>query len=351
VNTSREDQIQESIEQRATEWFVRHREGALAPCEQRQYLDWLRASPRHVQAYLNLIALSGKIPQAIRGLGIDTEALASEVAHSPAEAERALFCPQIYGSEERCVERKPHAFRGRQFLIATVALVLLAIGSVAFWGSGPWGAPASFNVPAGQQRIVTLADGSSIHLNSSTRVRVRYSQAQRLIELTEGQALFSVTHDARRPFIVRAGTMDVVALGTRFDVIRRAGHTQVTVVEGRIEVLADEPSPPPPVRLAAGEQVKITDETHVGRISQVDAATTIAWTHKPVSFASERLQEVALQFSRTTGTRIEIEDAQLRDYRISGVFQAYDVDSFLAYLAQFEGVRIERDGDDIIVRR
>ena len=123
-------------------------------------------------------------------------------------------------------------------------------------------------------------------------------------------------------------------------------RTQVTVVEGRIEII-DEQSP---LRLVAGEQVRIEDNTRPAAPTTVDVKPATAWTRNEVAFAGERLEDVAAQFNRYTGARIAIEDAGLRDYRVSGVFQAYDLDSFVAYLSRFEGIAVERNGEEIRVR-
>jgi transmembrane sensor len=341
MTTVKDARIAEAIEERATEWFVRHRENVLTPAEQQAYLGWLRASPQHVQAYLNLIAMAAKLPRAIAGLGIDAEALAREISQAPQEAQKALFVRPSAAAPQRHPSRPMRRY-------AVVASLLLGLLAGAFWMAQRWLAPPSFVVADGQNRVMTLADGSIAHLNSNTRIVVRFSDAQRLIELPEGQALFSVTHDARRPFIVRSGSMDVVAIGTRFDVLRRGSQTQVTVVEGRIEIVADKPAPP--LRLGAGEQVRFVDGAQALKPRSADIKLATAWARKEVAFSAERLEDIAAQFSQYTGAQISIEDERLRDYRISGVFQAYDLESFLQYFKQFDGVTVERDGDRVQVR-
>jgi transmembrane sensor len=369
VSTARDEQIEEAIREQATHWFVRHREGALTPDERQQYLAWLRASPRHVQAYLNLIALTAKLPEALAGLDIDAEELARQVSQSPHEAERALFRnapnPPSHSPQHRNFARPALAF---------AVLIALSIGlGAAAWLT--YSAPPSFIAEAGQQRLVKLEDGSTAHLNSGTRLVVRYSDTQRLIELPEGQALFDVTHDVRRPFIVRSGPAEVIALGTTFDVMRRAQRTQVTVVEGKVAVVPfrershasfravqrevesgavsanDQPRENAEIVLIAGERVQLADHGGAATPERTDVQLATAWTRKEISFSDEPLAEVVARFSEATGAGITIEDRQLREYRISGVFHAYDVESFLAYLQQFDGVRIERDGDNIRVTR
>src|SRR6202042_1786963 len=88
----------------------------------------------------------------------------------------------------------------------------------------------------GEQRSIQFEDGSTVELNSRSKVRVKYSKQERDVELIEGQALFHVAHDVSRPFIVAVGPTRVRAVGTQFDVYKRSNGTVVTVVEGRVAV-------------------------------------------------------------------------------------------------------------------
>lgn len=354
MTTARELQIEEAIQQRATEWFVRHREGELTNAEQREYLEWLRASPRHVDAYLKLITLSASLPEAMAGLDIDASAIAERVSRSHEQAERALFLPEI----PRAREKESSAWLLRWSAgTAAIAMASIAVLIVGVFSMRDRLTP-SIVVPPGQQRVLTLADGSIAHLNSGARLIVRYTDTRRLLQLSEGQGLFTVMHDARRPFIVRSGPLDVVATGTKFDVMRGTGQTQVTVVEGRIEIIDGQHKTAASMqgaaaalaRLGAGEQVSVADQSGTALPIRADVDQVTAWSRKEVRFDSQRLDDVAAQFSQYTGVRIAIDDARLRDYRISGVLYAYDLDSFLAYLRQFDGVTVERRGGEVHVR-
>jgi len=349
MSSAPDARIEDAIGRRAAEWFVRHRQNDLTVAEQRDYLEWLRASPRHVEAYLNIIALSENMSEAIAGLDIDLEALLQRVATSPTEPEGALFTSLATVPSETPAHRKTS-------WLALAAAVVIAVGVGGYWIAGGQSA-TTIAVPAERQKMLRLEDGSLAHLDSNTRLTVHYSNAQRVIELSEGRVLFHVTHDARRPFIVRAGSTEVVAVGTSFEVFRRAQTMRVTVVEGRIEIIghtaddSDTRVPATPLRLQAGEQVSMADRSTAARPIAVDAQAATAWAHTEVSFRDARLEDVASQFNRYTGVQITIADPSLRDYRISGVFQAYDLESFVAYLGHFQGVALERQGDDIRVER
>src|SRR5262249_31967908 len=122
----------------------------------------------------------------------------------------------------------------------------------------------TYRTGVGEQRRVELADGSVVHLNSKSRVRVIYSDRARDFRLLEGEALFKVGHDAARPFRVRAGDNLIRALGTQFNVLRRPSGTTVQVIEGAVQVSthADEKSPAA-AQLARGDEARIDDAGHL----------------------------------------------------------------------------------------
>jgi transmembrane sensor len=69
---------------------------------------------------------------------------------------------------------------------------------------------------------------------------------------------------------------------------------------------------------------------------------TVAWLQQKIAFERRPLGEVVEEFNRYGSIPIRIEDAALRALPISGVFDAYDIDSFVAFLNTLEGVRVER---------
>ena len=76
-------------------------------------------------------------------------------------------------------------------------------------------------------------------LNTATEATVRFDKAYREIELSEGEGLFQVAKDPKRPFIVRAGSVSVRAVGTVFAVRTIDQRVDVTVTEGVVELVED----------------------------------------------------------------------------------------------------------------
>jgi transmembrane sensor len=222
----------------------------------------------------------------------------------------------------------------------------------------------------GELRIMTLEDGSVIHLDSHSRFRVHMTRDQRRIELFQGQALFEVAHDPARPFIVNSGNVSVRAVGTQFDVNQTPIATIVTVVEGRVRVgsalpqtpAVDRPlgsasaplsvSPDPGTLFAAaGDQVRVAPNGRMLRSEKANTSAAISWLHQELRFDGESLSEVLDAFNRYTKVPIVLADPSLGDVRINAVFHTTSPESLLRYVATLDGVEVQRTEKEIRILR
>jgi transmembrane sensor len=75
----------------------------------------------------------------------------------------------------------------------------------------------------------------------------------------------------------------------------------------------------------------------------------VAWLDHQIVFDQQPLVELASEFNRYNKISFAINDPKLGSLPVSGVFDAYDPESFAAFLGSLEGVRIERQGSLIRV--
>jgi transmembrane sensor len=136
---------------------------------------------------------------------------------------------------------------------------------------------------------------------------------------------------------------------------REAGLT-VTVVEGKVDVVGKLREPAQegggaaavePLRVVAGEQVEV--DPRGLRAQAIDARKATAWMRRDITFASRPLAEVTEELNRYLEKPIVLQDDGLRTLRVSGIFNAYDSESFLAFLRQYD-VEIDARDDVIYVR-
>jgi transmembrane sensor len=368
----------------ASAWFVEFREGTLSQAVRTRFDEWLRRSPEHIQAYLEISAAWSELPTSDPERRIDVDALVARARSAPDDN---LVNLRQVGSNSADADApvplrsKVHASRlarrtgGRRVLFASAAaLAFIALG-LGFWFAS---LQEVYSTGVGEERTIRLADGSTVELNALSEVRVRLSKDVRDIELRQGQALFHVAKDRARPFLVRSSTATVRAVGTQFDVYRQESGTTVTVVEGQVAVLAegsgavlppDTPAPDasaaagtaspsgparesaaPAILLSAGEQVTVTPR-QISKPKKTDVAAATGWTEHRLVFESTPLSEVAREFNRYNTKKLVITDPTLRTIGISGLYSSADPESLIGFLRAQPTLLVTETASEIRVSR
>ncbi|HVK80238.1 MAG TPA: FecR domain-containing protein [Verrucomicrobiae bacterium] len=307
-----------SIQAEANAWLVRMRDESVDATDRVAFEAWLAADPQHHEAYTRA---SGAVDR-VALMGTDLRALLDEAPT-----------------------------RAPQRSIATIAMAMAAAFLIAVLVGVQLTSPPAYATAIGEQRIVTLDDGSQIELNTNSRVVVRYSADSREIELERGEALFSVTHDPSRPFVVVAGDADVRAIGTRFSVHRQAEGLDVVVVEGVVAlrggVLQETP------RLTAGQSMRISAAgANLIELAPAEVERSLAWRTGWITFAGEPLEDAAREMARYSNAVFEIEDRDLRALPVLAHVRADDLDGFVESLAQSDpSLVIQRSGERVRIGR
>src|ERR1700674_4687545 len=350
---SKEEQVRAAIAEQAGEWLVANDDGPLDARDSAALAAWLKASPVHVEEFLGVSVIARDLREA----GIDPE-YSLETVLARARAEDDTPVQPLWPRVVTAVRELP----SRRWLPAPATMAALRgvrLGLFSFWNVRPIAqvsAPGAttalhFETRHGEQLSRRLTDDSVLHLNTDSGVTVRYDKKQRLVTLTAGQADFEVAHEPERAFRVFAGSAEVVAIGTKFDVRLEHDSTVVTVVEGRVTVgpspLSEKLGPhsgqnhPPRVQLGADQQIRVAEGQWPATPAAVDAQRTTAWLHRQIVFDQEPLERVAAEFNRYAPKPIEIATPALRNLEISGVFATDDTEAFVAFLRSLKGVRVE----------
>jgi transmembrane sensor len=343
MTSTGEDQDRQVIAEQAAEWFVVNRE-PLDAAQRAAFGEWLRRSPRHEAAYLGLLRLSRRL-QSAAAEAPSIEALLEEVRSEDAAGVRPSAARR---------RARPAAFAPRPWLYAALAAGLACVGLLMFWGRVIRPAPQAAQVLGGyyftghgQQLTQPLADGSLLHLDTDSAVYVRYERGLRQVEIGRGQVIFTVAHDPDRPFRVTAGSAQIIAVGTQFDVYLQGEVTLVTVVEGRVAVRPSSSAGSAaagtraPMQVAAGQQVRVVRGELPAQPSAVDTRHVTAWMNRQIAFEHEELSVVAAEFNRYSATPIVIESPELRTLPVSGVFNVDDTEAFVVFLRGLKGVGVE----------
>ena len=203
------------------------------------------------------------------------------------------------------------------------AAIALAFGAYAWWGGRD-----TFATDIGEQRLVQLADGSSVRLDTASQIRVRFDGHRRVVELERGQALFTVAHDAQRPFQVEAGGTQVTAVGTVFDVRRDEAGVQVVLVKGIVDVAASGEGG----RLRRMTPGQLTRVTKAGAttISPADLERATSWSDGRLVFRDTPLRQAVAEMNRYLTDPITLDAPTKENETVNGVFRTGDRDAFVS---------------------
>ena len=340
------------LEAQAAAWLVRREAPDFAPAEQALLDDWLLASPRHRSAFLRLEAAWRRADRLKRLRPLDGR-VDEDLLSGPTLLNIPQYPARSATASENAPARPPLASRpasGWRYGLATAAAIALVAAGTALWTAIERPGWQHYATDFGGIERIVLADGSFVHLNTNSEMRVRLSDLRREIVLERGEALFTVAHDRNRPFDVQASTTTVRAVGTVFSVrLGSSRDVEVIVKEGLVQIdppkLQDVNAPdlttlPPASLLSAGETVRIkARRIEVVKVADEDVSRKLSWTEGRLIFERQTLAEVVAEFNRYNRRQMVIADPAIAGRRVGGGFEATDIDSFIAALEHSFGIR------------
>jgi transmembrane sensor len=357
VNTSfpPSDENRQILEE-ASAWFVEFRLGEPDGATRRKFSSWLRRSPEHIRAYMEMSGAYARLPgpQWVRGADLDRLIARARTRSSIVSLNQTGLHEDLHPGRPRASARGRASFGRSPALLAGLAACILVGLGIAFFTHGT----PVYETQIGEQRSITLEDGSRMELNAQTRVRIVFEAFRRRVDLVQGQAFFHVAKDPHRPFIVESGSAFVRAVGTQFDVYRRDTGTTVTVIEGRVALqsaaaeLPDHPAQRSPavsgsgVELSAGEQAVISAAV-IAMAPRANVAAATAWTQGQLEFDETPLSEAVVQFNRYSRKPLVLGSTALATLKISGVYSSKDVASFLLFLRSQPDLTVTETDKDI----
>lgn len=354
-----DDRDAATIEAEAMAWLAERDEG-FAPARAAAFEAWRRNDPRHA-------AVVAELEQVLAQLG----GLAERRGEVNARFDR-VSPPRPVEASAPAVAAAPSVWWWRPAAWGGVAAAL-ALGAFFGFRALPSAAGSETRYAttvAGYERA-RLEDGSTLELNTASAARVRFTAAERRIELESGEAHFEVAHDSARPFVVSAGGVAVRAVGTAFNVRFASGTVEVTVTEGTVSV--DPAAAAGGARdgrgrrggatasggatlLAARERLAIplapvpNAEITPERLAPVELRARLAWQRRVADFSDTPLAEAVARFNRHNVLQLVIADPALGARRIGGMFALDDVEAFVRLLERDGFFRTERTGDLVQLR-
>ena len=325
----------QAIDAAAAEWAAREDKGALSDTESDALAAWLAGDSRCLGALMRARAvyMRTEAAQAL-GSGFDPDTFLVPEKKFHAQIQRRQRALYLSGAAAACV-----------LMVAIAGSSLLA--------------PEALATELGEVRLVSLEDGSSVVLNTQTRVKVRYSRDRRLVQLLEGEVDFRIVPDIGRDFVVSVGDSQIKATDASFRVRHINGaRIEVLVYRGAVQVSGKTASPTgvtvetnTQLSLTAGKAVPDGGEK-VSYVAPDEVKRALAWREGKLAFEGETLAAAAASFRRYSATTILIQDPDLAQETIVGLFAANDPVGFSKAIEEvFDAKAIKQDDKIILMRK
>ncbi len=203
----------------------------------------------------------------------------------------------------------------------------------------------------GQKSQLQLSDGSIVHLNSGSEIEFleNFSENSRTVKL-KGEAFFEVAHNAKKSFIVSTDELDIIALGTSFNV-RAFGESEtvtVALVEGKVEVNVKEQEVAKKSLLEPGQGLLFDKKSQSIQLEQFDPRLALAWKKGVLSFENASWQEIITSLERWYDVEFTVKNAPIRESPFTGEFDNLSLELVLESLSftkdfehQIEGKKVE----------
>jgi transmembrane sensor len=309
----------------AAAWVARLHSSDRTPALETGFRRWIEANPAHAAAFeiaTDAWELGGSIP----------------ASRFPRMAHPGLA---------------PRSFLSAQRLVIVAGLCVVAIGAGFYINRDN----SVITTGVGEQRMLTLEDGSRIYLNTDTKLAVHFDKDRRLVRLVEGEAMFDVAKNPSRPFIVDAGEKQVRAVGTEFVVRRDPHELAVTLVEGTVRIADQEsrdatnssgPAGQQPKILTAGQRLTFADHKPP-TLDQPQLDVVTAWRRGEVVLDKTRLEDAAEEMNRYSQVKLIVENPETSNIRVSGVFRVGDSARFAEAVAETYRLRVDHQRTQIII--
>jgi len=255
--------------------------------------------------------------------------------------------------------------RARRWTGAAAATLALGLAGLGLWQRTTV-APAwiSYATKTGEHRELTLPDGSRVTLNTNSVLKLATTWQPghaREVWLT-GEAFFRVQHTAPArltavatapanvKFTVHAGPLDVAVLGTQFDVLNRAGRTNVVLQSGQVQLRHQLAGRTEELLLKPGEMAEFLPAAPTAPLAKrpVNAPLYAAWTSGHLDFDDTPMAEVITLLEDAYGLHITLRTPAVRQQKLSGSVPNQDLDVLLNTLAKSLDTKAHRTGSQVV---
>lgn len=255
------------------------------------------------------------------------------------------------GEKAQEIKKKSYSL-WRWLSYAAIVLICLGLGIGSHWyymGQTVFSDPQNYVVSAdkGQRASVILPDGTKVWLNSHTHLiyDTNYGMKERSVFLS-GEAYFEVAKDMEHRFIVKAGSMEVEALGTAFNVKAYENDDEMitTLFEGSVRTMVGNEF----AILSPDQSAIFNKSAHKLSVTRPrNASYARLWRTNELAFAGESLENIAIILNRMYSVEVRFLSNKIKKYRFSGVIRNNSLDNVFEIISLTAPITYEAVGDTI----
>ena len=339
----------------ACAWIAQLETGDMTRADIDAFREWMHRSPCHAAEIRQLGELSAELNVLTEYSNSLQEAIDHYNSITSRRTRNAYFTPLRMGSW----------IAAMSFVLATV---LFVSGE-----SSPPKQPLQLHTAVGDYLQQELPDGTTVKLNTNSRIEIQYVAAERRVHLLQGEASFEVAHNPDRPFVVEAAGKMVQAVGTAFVVRLTKRDFEVTVTEGRVQfeqiltrseiigpvTIAKDGShngekvveARTSIMLEAGQRLFIPAQSvaeAVQVISEDELRRKLSWQEGLLDFTDTPLGEVVSEVNRYNIIQVVITDPALSELKFGGIFRTKDTELLMEALESAFEIKSEYVDDTTI---
>jgi len=296
----------------AAVWLARLRADDRSAEDERAFRAWLMADPGHAAAF-----------ESVNNVWDSVGALSRDLRTGKVAVESS--------------------FNRRALLMGGVGLAVAAGGTVAFMQSA---AAEVYKTDVGEQKHVTLKDGTGLFLDTDTKLVVDFTENSRKVNLRYGRANFRVAADAKRAFAVEAAQKLVIGTRSNFDIRRDGDNISVLLIHGLATVKSASADVDGGRQLSDGERLSFTSGQSP-KLDKPNMLPLLAWHTGQAIFENSALNDVVQEMNRYSTIKLEVDDARISRLKVSGVYRVGDNTNFARSLSRLLPIEIRVANDAI----